>query len=98
MGECICYSRSLDGRDRGNEHQCRSEIPLWGWEKGLLHGTHLQTQCSLAVLRVAKFVRYTWPQPWSQVSQLCPGHRKEERLQNYLSNVGDPSVDVGSMR
>ena len=69
-------------------------MPLWGWEKGLLRGTGLQTQCSLTVLHVTEFVRYMWLGPWSQVSQLCPGHGKEERLQNYLSNVGGPSIDV----
>lgn len=46
---------------------------------------------------ICEFVRYMWLGTWSQVSQVCPGGRKEERLKNYVSNVGAPSINVGSV-
>lgn len=43
-------------------------------------------------------VKYVCLWPWCQISLLCLGHRMEQRLCIYLSNLGDPTVDVESVR
>lgn len=71
---------------------------VWGWETRLLSATCLQSQCSLSVLCVTVFIRYTWLGPWSQISRLSPDPGKGDGLKSYLSNVGGPSVDGESVR